>query len=68
MYSDYPYGIFKLYLLKKLFPSPRAGGNRINVWLMEGGPNYGLDSSTALWISWESEMLAKGDNPDRKSR
>ena len=34
-----------------------AVGNRLNVWLMEVGPIYGFKSSTALWITWESERL-----------
>jgi len=40
------------------FPSPWwAGGNRLNVWLTEEGPSNGLNSSTTLWITWESERL-----------
>jgi len=43
---------------KPTSPSPwRAGGNGLNVWLTEEGPSYVLNSSTAVWITWESERL-----------
>ena len=42
----------------KTYPSPWwAGDNGLNVWLTEEGPSYGINSSTALWITWDSERL-----------
>ena len=54
----------------KYFPSLWwAGDNRLNVWLTEEGPSYGLNSFTALWITWESERLREitlTENPGKQ--
>ena len=45
-----------------------AGGNRRIVWITEEGSRYGLDISTALKITWESESLREitlKENPGR---
>jgi hypothetical protein len=40
----------------------------LKVWQREEGPSYGRNSSTAFWITWESEKLreiALKENPGR---
>jgi hypothetical protein len=56
-------------LLKNLLPLPLVSKeDRLSIGLMEEGHSCELNSSTALWIIWESERLRKitlKENPVR---